>query len=118
MGNHTHKLTKPTETPNATTSCIYIKRKVFDKIGVMDNETYKGGFHYEDSDFCLRAKKAGFKIIMIPEMIWHYETGSKQFLKDFAEGVSRNGKIFYTKLNKDKEYLQQMENEGFVQHDK
>ena len=114
MGNYNDILKKPRNTPNASTSCIYIKRKVFDKIGVLDNETYKKGYHYEDSDFCMRAKKAGFKIIVIPELVQHLETATKKHIKGFYTGVVHNGKIFYDKVNNDKEYLKQMENEGFI----
>jgi hypothetical protein len=114
MGNFRDKLDAPRETPNATTSCIYIKRKVFDKIGAMDNETYKEGCHFEDSDFCMRAKKAGFKIIVIPEIVWHLETATKKDFPNFKERVGHNALIFYTKLNNDKEYLAQLQQEGFL----
>jgi len=114
MGNYRNVLNSPRNVPNATTSCIYIKRKVFDKIGTMDNETYKHGCHYEDSDFCMRAKKAGFKILVIPEIVWHLETATKKDFKDFKSKVVHNGLIFYKKLNDDKEYLKQLKDEGFI----
>jgi len=114
MGNHYDILKKPRETPNATTSCIYIKRKVFDKIGIMDNETYKNGCHFEDSDFCMRARKAGFKIIVVPEIVQHLVTATKKDFKNFKLRVGHNEQIFYTKLNNDKEYLRQLEEEGFI----
>ena len=117
MGNYNNKLRTPRNTPNASTSCIYIKRKVFDKIGVLNNETYKNGYHYEDSDFCMRAKKSGFKIIVVPELVWHLVTATKKHIKGFFPGVAHNGRIFYRKLNDDKEYLKQLEDEGFVKNE-
>jgi len=41
--------------------CMFIRRKVFEKIGLL-NERYF--LFFEDADFCLRAKKAGFKIAL------------------------------------------------------
>jgi len=43
--------------------CLLIKRKVFEKIGFLDERYF---LFFEDADFCLKAKKAGFKIIEIP----------------------------------------------------
>ena len=44
--------------------CLLIKKKVFEKIGLL-NEKYF--LFFEDADFCLRAKKAGFKIALEPK---------------------------------------------------
>lgn len=46
--------------------CLLIRRKVFEKIGLL-NERYF--LFFEDADFCLRAKKAGFKIALEPKSI-------------------------------------------------
>ncbi|MDH5266121.1 MAG: glycosyltransferase [Candidatus Bathyarchaeota archaeon] len=46
-----------------------VKREVFEKVGLCDPAYY---FYYEDTDFCFRAKKAGFRIIYEPSAIfWH-----------------------------------------------
>lgn len=39
--------------------CMLVKRKVFEKIGFFDERFF---LYFEDADFCLRAKKAGFSI--------------------------------------------------------
>ncbi|MCL4338979.1 glycosyltransferase family 2 protein [Patescibacteria group bacterium] len=39
--------------------CMLIKRGVFEEIGYFDENYF---FYYEDTDFCTRAKKAGFSI--------------------------------------------------------
>lgn len=46
--------------------CLLIKRKAFEKIGFL-NENYF--LFFEDVDFCLRAKKASFKIALEPKSI-------------------------------------------------
>ncbi len=40
-------------------ACMLIKREVFDKIGLFNEDYF---LYFEDVDFCLRAKKARFKI--------------------------------------------------------
>ena len=46
-----------------TGACMYIKRAVLDRIGLLD-ETYP--MAYEDVDFCLRAWKHGYRVIYWP----------------------------------------------------
>ncbi|MBI5806385.1 glycosyltransferase family 2 protein [candidate division TA06 bacterium] len=61
---------------NATfmTGCIMlIKREVFEEIGLLDEDIF---FYEEDVDFCLRAAKAGFKLIYVPSAVaWHKVEG-------------------------------------------
>jgi len=48
---------------------IAVKREVIRRIGLCDPAYY---IYFEDTDFCIRAKKAGFKILYVPEAIlWH-----------------------------------------------
>jgi len=51
------------ETDFVTGCAIFIKRKVFETIGLLDEKYF---LYFEDVDFCVRAKKAGFKIKYIP----------------------------------------------------
>jgi len=46
--------------------CMLIRRKVFEKIGFL-NEKYF--LFFEDPDFCLRAKRAGFKVALEPKSV-------------------------------------------------
>lgn len=46
-----------------------VKREVFEKIGLCDPEYY---LYYEEPDFCVRARKAGYKILYVPSaLFWH-----------------------------------------------
>lgn len=45
-------------------ACLMIKREVIDKIGLLD-EIYSP-YLLEDTDYCLRAKESGFKIMSLP----------------------------------------------------
>ncbi len=52
--------------------CLFIKRKVFEKIGFFDEKYF---LYFEDVDFCLRAKRAGFKIALDPKVIIFHKLG-------------------------------------------
>ena len=54
----------------ATGCCMLIKSDVFKKIGFFDEDYF---LTYEDVDFCLRAKDAGFKIDYIPSSIIYHK---------------------------------------------
>lgn len=57
------------ETDYVTGCCMLIKREVIDKIGLMSEDYF---LYYEDVDWCLRARKAGFKCIIVSTAkIWH-----------------------------------------------
>lgn len=114
MDNYHDELKEPRYTVNTTTSCVYIKKDVFKEIGLFDNDTYKFGCHYEDSDFCMRAKKGGFIIMVAPEIVIHGETQTKKDFFHFKERVRYNGNIFYNKLNSDLTYQNLMRHEGFL----
>ncbi len=50
-------------------ACMLIRRKVFEKIGFLDERYF---LFFEDADFCLRAKRTGFRIALEPKsMIIH-----------------------------------------------
>lgn len=58
-------------------SCMFIKREVYEKIGGLDERFFA---YQEDSDYCLRARQAGWKVMYVPlSSIIHYagEGGSK-----------------------------------------
>lgn len=57
------------ETDFVTGCCLLIKKEVIKKIGKLDKTYFIYG---EDVDFCIRAKKANFKVIFEPQAkIWH-----------------------------------------------
>jgi len=45
------------------TCCMLIKREVFDRIGLMDANYF---VYFDDTDFCLRAYRAGVKLFYLP----------------------------------------------------
>lgn len=82
--------------------CYLLKRSVMDRIGLLD-EMYSPG-HYEDDDYCYRARLAGFKLLVAENVLVHHE-GSASFKKRFPAGfqqlVERNRERFVAKWNVD-----------------
>lgn len=57
------------ETDFITGCMLFFNKRVIERIGFWDEKYF---LYYEDSDFCERAKKAGFKLFYNPKIvIWH-----------------------------------------------
>lgn len=72
LGFHQYDLTKldqVRECDFVSGNGMFIKKSVFKKIGYFDEGFF---MYYEDVDFCLRAKKAVFRIIFNPSAISHH----------------------------------------------
>lgn len=62
------------ETEFATGCCLYISKNVYQKIGGLD-QGYRA--YFEDTDYCIKAKKKGFTVGYVPEAkMWHKNAGS------------------------------------------
>jgi len=86
---------------------LLIKREVIEEVGLLNNQYF---LYYEDTDWCLRAKNKGFKIIHAPEAkVWHkvldsiernsiialYYGVRNQFLLIRKNGKNRHKLIFF-----------------------
>lgn len=84
------------ETDYLTACCVLIKRKVVEEIGLLPEEYF---LYYEDTDWSLAARKAGFECIFSPvAKIWH--KGSKSSLEGSPSYIYyhiRNGLILAQK---------------------
>jgi GT2 family glycosyltransferase len=48
---------------------MFIKKEVMERIGLLDPGFF---MYYEDADYCLQAKRAGYKIVCVPAArVWH-----------------------------------------------
>jgi len=57
-----------------TGCCMLVRREVIEKIGKLDESFFIYG---EDADWCLRASKAGYKLVYVPSsIIWHKVSAS------------------------------------------
>ncbi|MEK6921881.1 MAG: glycosyltransferase [Nanoarchaeota archaeon] len=72
------------------TGCTLIKKSVFDKIGLFDEDYFS---NYEDVDFSFRARNAGFSIYYVPTSLIYHKVA-----KDWG-GVDNPLYIYYQTRN-------------------
>lgn len=74
--------------------CVAIKREVIDKIGLLD-EIYGIGM-FEDDDYCMRVKEAGYRLICADDVFIHHHLGAS-FNKDpeWKEQLFQKNKAIY-----------------------
>ncbi len=83
-------------------AAIFVKRKILDKIGGFDDVYFAT---YEDTDFCFRAKEAGFKIVYAPKAVAYHKIpgdykSSMERLLSRAYFIGRNRIIFMKRYGK------------------
>jgi len=86
------------EVPNISGVCMLIRRAVIEEVGEFDERFGYGTF--EDNDFCLRARQAGFRVLVAAEVFIHH-FGGRTFdaLGVDLEGLlRRNEQLFQDKL--------------------
>jgi GT2 family glycosyltransferase len=78
--------------------CVAMRRTLIEKIGYLDEKFGIGMF--EDDDYCIRAKKAGFSLAVV-EDCFVYHKGSVSFKKlsssDYIEIFNKNRNYFFEK---------------------
>lgn len=80
-------------------AAFMIKREVIDEIGYLD-EIYSPAQH-EESDYCSRARKAGYKVYLEPDSeVLHYQGKAKENVKsDFMEFLELKNLLKYQIMN-------------------
>ena len=86
------------ETKRLVGLCFLLKRELLTSVGLLD-ERYSPG-HYEDDDYCYRARLSGYRLIIAGDCLVHHE-GSASFKPLYHSGlqelVERNRKAFIDK---------------------
>ena len=82
---------------DSTVGCgMLVNCRVFERIGLLDESFF---FYYEDLDFCLRTRDAGFEIWAVPwAKMWHKVSASTEhsgYLRHYH--LARSGVRFYDK---------------------
>lgn len=62
--NDDGRFDEPREVRYSPTCCMLIRREVFEHAGIMDPNYF---VYFDDADFCLRAHRAGFRLMYAPE---------------------------------------------------
>lgn len=78
--------------------CLLFKRSLYERIGPLD-EGFSPG-HYEDDDYCFRAVRQGYRLLMCGDTFVYHE-GSASFKRQNPQGwpglIERNHKRFMEK---------------------
>ncbi|WP_409303475.1 glycosyltransferase family 2 protein [Peribacillus sp. SCS-155] len=77
---------------------MLFRRELIQSIGYLDEDYF---VYYEDTDWNLRAKKAGWKIVYVPSsIVYHKETAKKNDLSPYyAYYLIRNGYLMVSRVN-------------------
>jgi hypothetical protein len=71
--------------------CLLIKRRIIEDVGLLDDSYF---LYWEDVDYCVRARRKGYKIAYVPaSKIWH-RTAVKLKLSDKSQQKSKAASIF------------------------
>lgn len=89
---------KEAEVDQVMGAFMLIKRLVIDKIGLLDEKYY---IWFEEVDYCLKAKKAGFKVVYSPESsIIHYgEQSFRQMLIFKQQWIYSKSRLRFLRLH-------------------
>jgi GT2 family glycosyltransferase len=97
MSKNTWGSKVPVPVPMVIGAAMFIRTSIMSEIGMFDENLF---FYNEDMDFCLRARKAGFKVIYAPiASVFHYgglTSKKKRNMTVFVEGI-RGGLYFCRK---------------------
>lgn len=87
--------------------CLLIRREVLSKVGILDERFGPGG--YEDYDFCLRVRQAGYKIKLCKDVYIHHFGGKGYVGMDYDRLREVNREIFIEKwCRKSLEFLEEI----------
>jgi hypothetical protein len=74
-------------------ACMLVKREVMEKIGLLDPSFF---MYWEETDFCFRAKRNGYKAVYVPmSKIWHKGASSMSQVYDYGPN-----KIYFATRNR------------------
>jgi GT2 family glycosyltransferase len=75
------------------TCCMLIMREVFDRVGLMDSNYF---LYFDDTDFCLRASKAGMMLFYLSTVrIWHKVSSLTGGTSNFALRYITRNHVYY-----------------------
>ncbi len=69
-----------------TAACLMMRREVYEEIQGMD-EGYQVAFN--DADFCMKVRKAGYKVVWTPYALHHHDESKSRGVEDTPEKAER-----------------------------
>lgn len=76
-----------------TGCCLLARRAVFEKVGLLDDRYFT---YFEDADWCLRAREAGYTCWYEPAAhLWHWAGAASKNAKTAPGGGTTNPRVYY-----------------------
>ena len=74
----------------------YLRRDCIDRVGLLDEDFFA---YFEDSDYCLRAQRAGFQVVYegAVDAVHHNNVSTRENGVDFWSMFDRSGRVFRRK---------------------
>jgi len=111
--NNVSDMSKWKEVHRIVGLCMLMRRSVLEAVGWLD-EAYSPG-HYEDDDYCYRARLKGFRLLVCGDVLVHHQ-GSASFQKtdqaEWKQLLERNRSIFINKWHVDPREFMDISDEG------
>ncbi len=84
------------EVEGVIAACAYIRRHLIDEVGMLDTDYFS---YYEDTDFCLKASRAGYRTFCCGSVtVKHLENASTDVNRmDFSGTFKRSREVFLSK---------------------
>lgn len=87
---HNWHVTKPVEAEWITAACLGVRRAVIDQVGLFDENFF---LYFEDIDWCVRMRQAGWQVVYNPEVQVMHLGGYSQPQRDIAN------QLYYKSMN-------------------
>jgi len=92
---HNWNIQQPIETDWVSAACLCVRREILEQAGLLDERFF---LYFEDNDWCLRIRQAGWKIVYEPRLTAIHIGGASQPHRQIANRIYRQSLIaFYTK---------------------
>ena len=89
---------KPREVDYVTGCCMLVKKEVISKIGLFDESYF---CYWDETDYCTRARKAGYKVSCVPDSTIRHKAPMKEKIwqKTLASRQSSGLPLYYSARN-------------------
>jgi GT2 family glycosyltransferase len=86
----------PVEVENISGACLMLRREAIDQVGLLDENFF---MYFEDMDYCLRVRAAGWKLYYVPggEIVHLVGQSSSGRMRDYSVHSYRSLFYFYRK---------------------
>jgi GT2 family glycosyltransferase len=87
----------PGDTDYVSGCAMLIRRSVLEEIGLLDERMF---LYYEDSDYCMRARRHGFRVVYVPSsVVWHKVSSTTGRVKDLQLFYGTRNMLIFEKRN-------------------